>query len=365
MSSRTEQHMRNMIAGIDNSTSKTLPSATFAPILPIDREQQIFYYDLLEGEWRDTISGLAIYDANTATTLPETLEDLPRLSLAESETPHKLLRGIALGIDIFTIPFIGAATDAGVALSFRFGSNTPPPPPQNEQKQKHPLGLPLSSPSHASSLSPLVPDCTCFACTAHHLAYLHHLLSAKEMLAWVLLQIHNLAIIDAFFIDVRRSIAAGTFEADVRTFAGMYEAEMPVGTGVGPRCVILSHPFSLSLFLPFSFLSFSLSPFLPFYTHLTPHHTTPKSTTPTSISNFTRTPLEDTANTTHRVRGYQYRSEGPGEAKRNPSAFSRVLQGRADQNADAPLPDADAGAAELAGRGVADLDPAGGSGRER
>lgn len=59
------------------------------------------------------------------------------------------------------------------------------------------------------------------------------------------------------------------------------------------------------------------------------------------------------ANNYHRVRGYQYRSEGPGEAKRNPSAFSRMLQDRREQNADAPMPDANAGPDVLADQGFA------------
>lgn len=234
MSSRTEQHMRGIISNINEDASKTLLGKIFAPILPIEREQQMFYFDLLEGEWRDFISGLAIYDADTATELPETLEDLPRLSLAEAGTPHQLLREIALGIDIFTIPFIGATTDAGLALSFRFQSNII----HESGEQRQPLGILISASEHACSLQSLVDSCECFACTKHHRAYLHHLLATKEMLAWVLLQIHNLAIMDNFFSSVRRSIAAGTFESDVQAFTRTYEATMPEGTGTGPRYVL-------------------------------------------------------------------------------------------------------------------------------
>ena len=58
-----------------------------------------------------------------------------------------------------------------------------------------------------------------------------------------------------------------------------------------------------------------------------------------------------------RVRGYQYRSEGPGEVKRNPPAFSRTLQDRREQNSKAPMPDADAGASVLAEQGFAEIVP--------
>lgn len=60
------------------------------------------------------------------------------------------------------------------------------------------------------------------------------------------------------------------------------------------------------------------------------------------------------ANTYGRVRGYQYRSEGPGEAKRNPSAFSKMLQSRKEQNTDTPIPDANTDADAMASKGFAE-----------
>jgi queuine tRNA-ribosyltransferase len=77
--------------------------------------------------------------------------------------------------------------------------------------------------------------CSCYACTDHHRAFLKHLLAAKEMLGWVLLQIHNYHVLDAFFADIRASINAGTFEADVEKFSRCYDADFPAKTGQGPR----------------------------------------------------------------------------------------------------------------------------------
>jgi queuine tRNA-ribosyltransferase len=88
---------------------------------------------------------------------------------------------------------------------------------------------------HAQSVTPLSIDCICYACTKHHRAFLQHLLSAKEMLGWVLIQLHNHAILTAFFAGIRASIQAGTFDTDVANFEAYYEPALPAKTGQGPR----------------------------------------------------------------------------------------------------------------------------------
>jgi queuine tRNA-ribosyltransferase subunit QTRTD1 len=156
-------------------------------------------------------------------------------------------------MDLFTIPFISSATDAGIALTFHF------PAPLFSTQTPLPLGIDTWSPTLSTSLSPLSPFCTCYTCKTHHLAFIQHLLSAKEMLGWVLLQIHNHHIISQFFTAIRISIADGRFEEECKTFARMWESELPEKTGQGPR-----------------------------------------------------------------VRGYHYKSEGPGEGKKNKAAWGEL-----------------------------------------
>ena len=112
---------------------------------------------------------------------------------------------------------------------------------------------------HATSIIPLSSKCTCYTCAKHHRAYVHHLLVTKEMLGWVLLQIHNHQILDSFFSGIRASIGGKSFERDGAAFARYYEPELPETSGLSPR-----------------------------------------------------------------VRGYQFKSEGPAEAKRNPKAYSNM-----------------------------------------
>ena len=162
----------------------------FAPLLPVSCANQRFYTDFLEDDAKDDVSGLAIYSSESLEDLPEALQHLPRLAFLEPSTPHQVLRQIALGCDILTVPFIAAATDAGIALDFSL------PAPElisRDHRSVSPLslGVDMWLTEHAADLSPLADDCKCYTCTNHHRAYLQHLLVAKEMLGWLLLQIHN------------------------------------------------------------------------------------------------------------------------------------------------------------------------------
>jgi queuine tRNA-ribosyltransferase subunit QTRTD1 len=205
----------------------------FAPILPIERDLQSWYLEHLLDDMVDRISGVAIYDSSLLADLPEQLHDLPRLSFDAPASPRELLRQVSLGMDLFTVPFVNDATDAGIALNFTF-----PAPAKDAITSigtRRSLGIDMWSSDHAQSVSPLSDGCTCYACTKHHRAFLQHLLAAKEMLGWVLIQIHNHAILSAFFGGVRASIEAGTFDADVAAFEAYYEPALPEKTGQGPR----------------------------------------------------------------------------------------------------------------------------------
>ncbi|XP_072017955.1 queuine tRNA-ribosyltransferase accessory subunit 2-like isoform X2 [Amphiura filiformis] len=59
---------------------------------------------------------------------------------------------------------------------------------------------------------PVLPSCSCYCCQNHTRAYINHLLNTKELLAHVLLTIHNLHHYFRFFEAIRESIAKGTFE---------------------------------------------------------------------------------------------------------------------------------------------------------
>lgn len=201
----------------------------FAPVLPLENTQQMLYLDDLGDELKQYISGLAVYEASSLAIVPEILGCLPRLTLSGPKTPQEILREISLGADLVTIPLVGMASDGGIALDFFFEDQ------ENGSSAPKPLGIDMWSPIYATDLSPLVQDCQCYTCTKHHRAYIQHLLSAKEMLAWTLLQIHNYHTIDCFFAAVRDSIESGKFKEGVRAFEHIYQPSLPEQTGQGPR----------------------------------------------------------------------------------------------------------------------------------
>lgn len=230
MGDRTLAWMNELVAGMEDENYGTPHSALFAPMLPIEPGIQSYYLEALQNDLKDKVSGLVLYATASVEAIPEGLNYLPRLWLGEIDSPHQLLDAVAAGIDIFTIPFISEATDAGIALSFSFGEC------QDIQRDEAiPLGLDLWSPSYAVDLSPLRKDCACYACKSHHRAFVQHLLNAKEMLGWVLLQLHNHHIADDFFAAVRLSIQQESFDEDRRSFGKVYEPKLPAKTGQGPR----------------------------------------------------------------------------------------------------------------------------------
>jgi queuine tRNA-ribosyltransferase subunit QTRTD1 len=236
MGDRTERWM-DKVFRTDWTASERQP-ALFAPVLPVPMEQQRFYLSMI-ADHVEQLSGLAIYDPIALDGIPDSLTHLVRFSLAPPASPHDILKYVVLGVDVFTIPFITLATDAGIALTFTF---PPPPPPTTSEADAATapasLGLDMFPESHAMTTSPLGNSCTCYACQTSSRAYIQHLLGAKEMTGWLLLQVHNHAVMDTFFANIRRSIEVGTFEQDTRAFESFYASELPAQTGSGPRYVI-------------------------------------------------------------------------------------------------------------------------------
>lgn len=234
MCERTEDWMVQMHHAVEQGQIRSSDTSIFAPTLRAPHHVQLEYLGRLADDLSGSLAGLAVYDVNILPDLAQypTLVSLPKLSLDAPPDPHAILRQASLGIDLFLLPFINTVTDAGVAMTFTF-----PPPAKPTSTGLLPLGTDLTEPQNSTSLAPLVESCSCYACAAHHRAYLHHLLNAREMLAWILLQIHNHHTMSRFFSGVRKSLARGVeaFEEDCRQFSKVYEAELPVGMGTRPR----------------------------------------------------------------------------------------------------------------------------------
>ena len=232
MVERTEEWVDDFLRQFESREHMDgLGISVFAPVLPVELPLQWDYLRHLAEDIAEDLSGLAVYDVSILPELTsyKPLAPLPKLSFDQPKSPHEVLRQISLGVDICAVPFVNAISDAGVALTFTF------PPPQVETPQ--PMGINMWSMEHNVAVVPLQEECKCYACTHHHRAYLQHLLNAKEMLGWNLLQIHNHSVVDKFFEGIRAELKKGLdiFEESRKKFLAAYEPELPEGTGERPR----------------------------------------------------------------------------------------------------------------------------------
>ena len=235
MVERTFSWTKALMSALDESSKNGQSPALFAPILPVDKElQRQYLFEFHENEdWGSKVKGLVLYESTSLEAIPSEMSHLPRLLLSNPSTPQAILRSVAVGTDLFTLPFITTATDAGIALTFEF----PAPSHESTKSGKLALGVNVWESSAAMRLEPLERDCHCYTCSSHHRAYIHHLLLAKEMLAWVLLQVHNHSVLDRFFKGVRESIQDGRLEESIENFEKLYEDSLPVSSGLGPRYI--------------------------------------------------------------------------------------------------------------------------------
>ncbi|KAJ2089438.1 hypothetical protein IW138_003468 [Coemansia sp. RSA 986] len=152
-----------------------------------------------------------------------------------ASAPDSVVRAILYGVDLFDSSYAYAVTEQGFASLYRFGGgkegNSGPSSDENPISGR----LDMFESRMFGDFSPLADGCCCYTCRNHHRSYVHHLLKTKEMLATVLLQIHNLHCYQQLFVDIRSSIEAGTFAADARLFLERYgcfapEIDLPAAT---------------------------------------------------------------------------------------------------------------------------------------
>ena len=231
MGDRTLAWIGDLLEGMVDEEEGTPSSALFAPILPIEPDIQRWYLESLCDTLVDKISGLAVYGLVSAASVPASLGHLPRFYAEPLGTPHDVLDTIAAGLDLVTVSFVNEVSDAGTALNFLFPQASSP----EEGKKKVPLGLDLWQAMFATDVSSLSADCKCYTCRNHHRAYIHHLFNAREMLGWVLLQVHNYHVLSEFFTAIREALLEGRFQECKEEFHQEYKEDFPASTGEGPR----------------------------------------------------------------------------------------------------------------------------------
>jgi queuine tRNA-ribosyltransferase subunit QTRTD1 len=166
------------------------------------------------------------------------------------DTPEDILMAVSQGVDLLDCSYPLQATANGYALSFPLthgsaqqqqaaAAAAPPPPPSAAAaavSASNPFGtaqdagavdadagaddtkVNLWAVRHRLDGGPLVHGCSCFTCQNHSRAYVHHLLHTHEMLASVLLEMHNTHWWLGFFAAMREAIQQGRLQQYVEWF---------------------------------------------------------------------------------------------------------------------------------------------------
>ncbi|XP_041823771.1 queuine tRNA-ribosyltransferase accessory subunit 2 isoform X2 [Melanotaenia boesemani] len=159
--------------------------------------------------------------------IKELPNDKPRL-LQGVGRPDEVLACVEAGVDLFEGFFPFQVTERGCALCFSFDFSLNPErtvlepnedkdtageTQQNgdlnctDQTQMTRFEMSLKDKRYHDDFRPLVEGCGCYCCKNHQRAYLHHLLVTNELLAGVLLMVHNISHYQSFFSALREALA--------------------------------------------------------------------------------------------------------------------------------------------------------------
>ena len=119
-------------------------------------------------------------------------------------SPEDLLEGIARGVDIFDSVLPTRVARNGALFT---------------HQGRHNIG----NAAYSQMEQPVDPDCDCYTCRTFSAAYLHHLFSCDELLAYRLATIHNLHFISNLMHKVRSAILDGTFNSFKDNFLAGYK----------------------------------------------------------------------------------------------------------------------------------------------
>ncbi|KAK4421871.1 Queuine tRNA-ribosyltransferase accessory subunit [Sesamum alatum] len=139
-------------------------------------------------------------------------QDKPR-QICGLELPEEVLQGVAAGVDLFDSTYIYHLTLGGFALTFP--SDDIAKCYSGEQLCDNGTDgtkINLKATVYRKDTSPILEGCKCYTCQNHTKAYINHLFNVHEMLAQILLEIHNTHHYLGFFRVVREAIKRGTFQ---------------------------------------------------------------------------------------------------------------------------------------------------------
>jgi len=136
----------------------------------------------------------------TAALLPE---NKPRYLMGVG-SPRDIIEAVARGCDIFD-----SALPTRIARNGAFFTRLE--------------RINIRNAAYRQMEQPVDPDCDCYTCRTFSAAYLHHLFSCEELLAYRLATIHNLSFISNLMGEIRNAILNGTFSSFKDSFLASYK----------------------------------------------------------------------------------------------------------------------------------------------
>ncbi len=143
--------------------------------------------------------------AGVAFSAPLLPEDRPRYLMGVG-SPDDLLHAVAAGVDMMDCVLPTRCARNGLLFTSRGR-------------------LVIRNRVHAEDDGPPDPACGCYTCRTFSRAYLRHLFQAKELLAYRLNSIHNLAYFLSLMAGARRAIREGAFVAYAREARAGWEQD--------------------------------------------------------------------------------------------------------------------------------------------
>lgn len=137
------------------------------------------------------------------------LPDTKLRFMSGPQSPQEIFELLEVGIDIFDSSYPIVQAQRNIAITYQI--------PEMEtlassmSKPAYDI-LDVSDESNRLLFEPLLQECQCYTCHNHTKAYIYHLISVKELLAPILLTLHNLHHYLKFFDVLREAIVEGKYE---------------------------------------------------------------------------------------------------------------------------------------------------------
>ncbi|CAG9824141.1 unnamed protein product [Phaedon cochleariae] len=146
-----------------------------------------------------------------------TIKNIPPDKLCSMQgcwNPLNVLKLVQLGVDMFDTSYCRILTERSAALTFSM----------EEEEGSESYEINLRQSKYAYDFTSIMSSCQCLACAKYSRGYIHHLLTVQELLAPVLIMIHNIHHYLKFFKKIRECIENDTLSELEHLISDQYKS---------------------------------------------------------------------------------------------------------------------------------------------